>query len=359
MKKALIFLLSLAVVGAVFAQDAPTFTLGGSLQTGLVYQMGDDYVDPLIWNYADDAGKDAYRARLDGKAVNGSTGVKFRFQSDSGNDLFVKYAFAYVDLLDSLVTVQSGYGIDENNWRTTGDLEFDYEGSGVKVMVKPIEGLNFGAMLVAPTLNTKAVELGDATYIFGFAYAMAPFGVQAGAKFDLGEAQGVYGGFNYDGLIPGLTLTLETLYTVVDKIGDVATGATGLGDYSDFGVTKVVESVEYTTDMFDVGVYAYEFMYGDSDSDMGLKVKPYAAYKTGIYTVKLEVAYVNDEVSIMGDWTKVAFEKEDVSLISVKPTITVQFTDKTKLVSGYEYVAFTDMAADNAQKLFTNFRFDF
>jgi len=343
MKKALIFLLSLAVVGAVFAQDAPTFTLGGSLQTGFVYQMGDNKVDPVIWNFADDAGNDAYRLRVDGTAVNGNTGVKFRLQSDSEKDVFVKYAFTYVDLLEAMVTVQAGYGIDTNDWRTKGDDELDFEGSGVKVMVKPIDGLNLGGMVRLPDAEADAVELADAGYILGFAYAMAPLGVQGGLLAEEGELQAAYAGFDYADIIPGLSLYVETAFA-------------GLNEFSDFGVIQIDEKVKYVTGPIEAALVSYQWLYQNDDIDMGLKIKGSVSYTAGNLKPAIEVVYNNDEINIdkIDDMTK-----EDTTAITVKPTLEVKFTDKTKVVSGYEYVAYTDLTYDNTQKLFVNFRYDF
>jgi ribosomal protein L12E/L44/L45/RPP1/RPP2 len=374
MKKALIFLLSLAVVGAVFAQDTPSITFSGSLQTGLVYQMGDNYEDPLLWNYANDAGKDNIRLRFGAEAKSGANGAKFRLSSVAEDKVGVDYAFTYISLMDSMLLIQAGYKIDDNAWRTTGKGEFDYDPSGIKVQVKPIEGLNLGFAIGAPVKATGAVaaappapaydaiDIANATYIAGFAYAMAPFGIQAGLKMDMGEMMGVYGGFDYLELIPGLTLTAEAKAEVISEYDEggatkTKTYAAGLSDYSDFGRTTIVETVEYKADVLEAGVYAKQFLYGDSNVDMGLWVSPYVKYTVGINQLVLEVTWTNDEFEI--DSFKNSYVSlgadDEYSTLAIAPKVVTKFSDKAKLETGYTYVAQTDMEASDTQKLFLNF----
>jgi len=372
MKKALIFLLSLAVVGAVFAQTPPSITFSGSLQTGLVYQMGDNKVDPVLWNHPNDADKDNIRLRFGAEAKSGANGAKFRLSSVAEDKVGVDYAFTYINLMDSMVLIQAGYKIDDNAWRTTGKGEFDYDPSGIKVQIKPIEGLNLGFAIGAPVKETGAVaaaapapaydaiDVANATYIAGFAYSMAPFGIQAGLKMDMGEMQGVYGGFDYLELIPGLTLTAEAKMEVIADYADGPdagtdadkTYAAGLSDYSDWGRTTIVETVEYKADALEAGVYGKQFMYGSSDVDMGLWVSPYVKYTVGINQLVLEVTWTNDEYEIDKG---ASLKKPDYSTLAIAPKVVTKFTDKSKLETGFTYVAQTDMVADNTQKLFLNF----
>jgi hypothetical protein len=362
MKKALIFLLSLAVVGAVFAQDAPTLTFSGSLQTGVVYTMGDDVLDPMLVSYAKDADKLAYRLRLAGTAVNGNTGAKFRISSNgesTDKQVAVDFAWAYVDLLDAMVHIDLGYKVDDSIWRTKGDDELDYDvDNEAKVQIKAVEGLNFGFAIgfdpiaddaTTPLVDEEAAgpELADATFIGGVAYAMAPFGVQAGFKAAMGDLTAAYAGFDYTDVIPGLNVYLETELTKLE-------------DFSNIGKIQIDEKVKYVTGPIEVGLISYQYLYQNSDVDMGLIVKPYAAYTMGINTFKLEVTYNNDEASISGDYAGYVDAAEpEYSTLTVEPTITSQFTDKTKIVTGFKYVAFTDMAYDNRQWIYVNFRYDF
>jgi hypothetical protein len=365
MKKALIFLLSLAVVGAVFAADGPSLTFSGSLQTGLVYQMGDNYEDPIMWAYADDAGKDAYRLRLVGTAVNGNTGAKFRISSAATSAVALDYAWTYVDLMDAMLHLDVGYNIDDNAWRTKGDdeLDFDVSTGSLKLQVKPIEGLNLGGAIGMPAVAPKAavaanaatytlasaavpgVELADLTYIAGFAYAMAPFGVQAGLKADLGELTAAYAGFDYTDVIPGMSVYFETQLTTLE-------------DFSDNGRMQFDEKAKYVTGPIEVALISYQWMYQNSDKDFGLLVKGSASYAAGNVKPGIEVVYNNDETNLDKAKDLEAGETE-VTAITVKPTVEVKFTDKTKVVSGYEYVAYTNLNYDNSQKIFVNFRYDF
>jgi len=364
MKKALIFLLSLAVVGAVFAQDTPSLTFSGSLQTGLVYQMGDNYEDPIMWAFADDAGNDAYRLRLAGVAVNGNTGAKFRLSSNGESKVGVDYAWTYVDLMESMLHLDVGYKVDSTIWRTKGDDELDYDADAeVKVSILPIEGLNLGFAIGMPTAAPKAavaanaatytlasaavpgVELADLIYIGGFAYAMAPFGVQAGLKAAGGELTAAYAGFDYTDLTPGLTLYFETEMTKLE-------------DFSDNGRMQFDEKAKYVTGPIEAVLLSYQWLYQNSDVDFGLKVKGSVAYTMGTVVPGIEVVYNTDETNI--DQAKYLEAGEtDVTALTVKPTVTVNFTGKTKVVSGYEYVAYTNLVFDNTQKIFVNFRYDF
>jgi len=334
-----------------------------------VYQMGDDYDDPAVFAWADDAGKEAYRLRLVGTAVNGNTGAKFRISSAAASAVALDYAWTYVDLMDAMLHLDVGYNIDDNIWRTKGDDELDYDVStgSLKLQIKPIEGLNLGGQIgmpaaapkdavayvngtattpaVSPVAAIAAVDIADLTYIAGFAYAMAPFGVQAGLMATGGELTAAYAGFDYADVIPGMSLYFETQMTKLE-------------DFSDNGRMQFDEKVKYVTGPIEAALVSYQWMYQNSDSDFGLLLKGSVSYTAGSVIPGIEVVYNNDETNLEKAKYLEAGETE-VTAITVEPTITVKFTDKTKVVSGYEYVAYTNLNYDNSQKIYVNFRYDF
>ena len=354
MKKALIALLSLAVAGVLVAQDAPSLKFSGSLQTGVAYDMGDDVEDPVLSNYAEDAGAADYRLRLQGLYENGDAGLKFRLSSNGAAPaVTTDFAWGWVNLFDGMALVSSGYKIDNNSWRTTGDGEFDYEGTGLKVEVKPMDGLNLGFGVFA-----NGTELDVTPYVLGVKYDVAPITFAAGAKL-VEELQSVYAGVTYAG-VENVSLSFEGKVDVIDlsaTFPGLVEAPAGLSDYSDFGRTTLVQTVSYTKDALEAGVKAYEFLYGDSDIDMGLKITPWVAYTMDKNTFKLEVTYNNDEYEI--DELAGIMVEDEYSTLTLKPTVTTKFTDKAKLVTGYKYVAMTDMEFDNSQQFFLNFIFEF
>jgi hypothetical protein len=206
MKKisSLIVCFALLAAGTAFALDLPDalkipgLTVTGDVRTGLQVSGGtvDDYgklydadltnapetgaIDPKVFAFSDDLGTGVpFRAQLQLVWERDKLGVKtrFRYQPAASNVLTdklsdlnttVNKAFVYANLLDNKVKVSLGKGTDEawglfySNFGSGPTSGFDGN-DGVKLEVKPIDGLNIGAHYGAGNLFGNAPDYKEDT----------------------------------------------------------------------------------------------------------------------------------------------------------------------------------------------------
>jgi len=145
MKKLIVLLLAFAMVGAVFAADAPApaLTFNGYLNTGFQYDTTSD----LVKLYGAYAGKTS-RLRLNAAYTNGDFGVNFRYQSnDSATAPSVTQALVWGNLFNKMVTFKAGE-LNDYTWATPYNSFGNFDGqTGIQVQLKPIAGLNFGVFV--------------------------------------------------------------------------------------------------------------------------------------------------------------------------------------------------------------------
>ncbi|MDR2900632.1 MAG: hypothetical protein LBV20_03840 [Treponema sp.] len=216
MKKLLVVLLILAVAGGLFAQG---FTLGGVLKTGLSVK-GDD----VIVNHS---GDDLNRLDLNGAYAAEDFGVKFGLRSDNvGGKAFTSQAielynaYVWVDLFGDMANVKAGK-IDDGVWGSGGDVDKGFGGgSGLRLEVTPIAGLNFGAIFTAGEDAAAATQTKLADFFAGAA---------VGAQYDVDAFRFAVAakGFNSDidllfglnlKMVPGLTANLDgAFYDMFDE----------------------------------------------------------------------------------------------------------------------------------------------
>jgi hypothetical protein len=274
MKKALVGFLILAVSTGVFAQEEKEQGLkfSGALKTGIQFQTSNEKnvatdsekYDPSIRMYNDDAGEET-RFDLDGTFTKDNYGVVFRLRTDtviSGPNIGVHQAYVWADFLNQIINVKVG-SIDDSAWNSDGDEDFEYStGTGLRLEVKPIEGLNVGLFLNAPKdaktdyYNRSEEKYGIFWEDFEFffdddeeTYAI-PAGTLAehffletafGAKYE-SDAFYVAGGLRIDGKADGLATGDFYRWTTNDNLIAYGTGAhadQGLGAYVGFGVSAV------------------------------------------------------------------------------------------------------------------------
>jgi len=335
MKKALVALLALAVTGALIAQDAPSLKFSGYLNSGLEYdQLGS--ATGLLKSYAQDAGVVGYRMNLDGAYVNGNVGANFEMRSagDQGSAAYLmNFGYVWANLASNMVKVKAGL-VDDGSWNTAGDIGGDSgEGTGVLVLVMPMDGLNFGAGMYAD--NSKGIP-GDATYTAGFAYTMAKtVGLEASMKIQNSQAQSAIGGFQVL-MVPQLSAAFE--YQV-----------TNLYDFSNTGLNTITETLSYDLSPAKVGVTAYEWLSQDSSKDLGFKVNPWVSYTSGPFTPKLGVTYVSNDLS---DSTNYMFNgKADKNYsFQVKPQVTFAAGPNANIVAAYAFTSYGDNTVQNGIK---------
>jgi hypothetical protein len=215
MKKALVVLLILAVAGGLFAQE---LTWSGAVKTGLRFEADDgdkSGAQTKVRLYSDDADVIS-RFELNGAYAADNWGLKFRFRADNLTDVSVHQAYGWVTFLDDVVKLSVGK-IKDGTWGTQGIRGYDITGSGTRLEVTPIEGLNVGLILRVPD-NAIAVNLvsGDKDWFtvkqflgetaLGFSYA-SDF-ISAGASLEL------------DGTIDGLGTDDDTWFAPLGQPGD-------------------------------------------------------------------------------------------------------------------------------------------
>jgi len=329
MKKALVALLALAVTGALIAQDAPSLKFSGYLNSGLEYdQLGS--ATGKLKSYAQDANKPGYRMNLNGAYVNGNVGANFRLRSESGTPYAMNYGYVWANLASNMVKVKAGV-VDDGSWATAGDIGDDSgEGTGVLVLVMPMDGLNFGAGMYA---NDNKGTPADATYTAGFAYTMAnTVGLEASMRIENSKAKSAIGGFQVL-MVPQLSAAFE--YQV-----------TGLADFSNTGLNTITETLSYDLSPAKVGVTAYEWLSPDSSKDLGLKVNPWVSYTSGPFTPKLGVTYVSNDLS--DDSNKKGKADQNYSF-QVKPQVTFAAGPNASIVAAYAFTFYGDNTVQNAK----------
>ena len=303
MKKLIVLLLAVAMVGVAFAQDAaPALKLSGYLNTGFKYDSGTDLVK--LWgSYAGQIS----RLRLNAAYTNGDFGVNFRYQSnDSATAPSVTQALVWGNLFDKMVTFKAGK-LNDYTWATPYNSFGNFDGqTGVQVQVKPISGLNFGVFVpltaagATPTNTFKDMSIAGKYSAAGLADFLV--------NLNLGTAaNAVYGSVNVTAVenltaiveakITDITDVANTLY--LDQYVSYAMGDLSVGAYVDqtFGTPfgwSVTPEVDYV--MGDVELYA-SFMVGSGsvwsfDPSVSYtfneksSVKTYASYdNTSTFTV--------------------------------------------------------------------------
>jgi hypothetical protein len=262
MKKALVVLLILAVAGGVFAQD---LVWSGKIYTGLQWQKPDEGAAFVGLNNDDDD----YPTRLEFGAAytKDNYGLKFVIRNDNFtqiNGLSIPNAYVWADFLNKVLNLKFGL-IDDSVWVTEGDEGFHAStGGGLRLEVKPIEGLNAGIVLTLPngddnqaTGESFTVTKGNNPFYthvkyflpetaFGVQYESALFNAQAGVKLDsAGDGHQV---INKDVVnVPGITLaeTLNGMGATVGGGGNYMYDLDGDGTLDDTGIPAGYNSISY------------------------------------------------------------------------------------------------------------------
>jgi hypothetical protein len=369
MKKALVGFLILAVGAGAFGQsEEKGLKFGGALKTGFQFQADDtDAHDPSMRMYNDDAGKET-RFDLDGSYTQDNYGVVFRFRTDtlisSPTTIEVNQAYAWADFLNDMINMKVGK-IDDSVWKTSGDEGFHYStGSGLRLEVKPMAGLNLGVFINGPSdgfFTGKEIwldlEKGESSTVterylletaFGVKYETEAFNVAAGLKLD-GKGDGLT---QYDDVVKTKDTEGNTppdYRTIKDSekgmgayVGFGVTPMKGfnanveaqfnnLGGYDDYGWIWINETVSYAvTEPLEVGLVMHQRLFGSKALETGpkdpspyLTFKPYVSYALNDkWTVGLDVP--------LGFWTDII--KYD---IGVKPKLSYKVGDNASINGFY------------------------
>jgi len=194
MKKALIVLLILAVAGGLFAVD-----ISGNVGTGINFALTDEDI-PV-------SATEPVKGELNftGSGDDWGATLKTSATRPDGNAISIGDLNGWVNF--GMFTLSAGTG--RGGWGTAGAWEKKVDETvGVKLEIKPIDGLNFGFRLGYPNNGVKANKLANffqETGI-GVTYGADVWSAAAGVNLYSEETTGdgmdmsLYAGFKYTGL---------------------------------------------------------------------------------------------------------------------------------------------------------------
>jgi len=301
MKKALIVLLILAVAGGLFAQE---LTWNGAVGSGFVIDIIDGADDIGIKADDDDAGAPV-KARIGLAYGTRDWGLKLGTGADvgsgTGTSWWVHNAYGWMNLVGGMLNIKAGL-IDDGVWNTGNEVDENVStGTGVRLEVMPIPGLNFGAKLGYPTGTGYAAGkianfFGETA--FGVSYASDLFKASASMKLYSEESDPGTDGDSALGASKGKRTAIgETDFEAnfcfgfnVVGISIVLDGAIwGLGDYSNLGEFDVYEEFSFgVSNALKVGLLLGQALSGP-DGFVWFKAKPWVEFG------------VTDAVTVGGD----------------------------------------------------------
>jgi hypothetical protein len=361
MKKFLVVLMILAVAMGAFAQE---IAFSGQVETGVkITQTSGDGVANEDWNvlpYNDDSGIPG-RADLNVEGTLNNYGAKFKLRADwdggAAGYFSAPYAFAYGNFLGEKFKVSAGL-LDDSAWATGGDFDGYIDSGiwGVRFEIKPIAGLNVGFVLNNTGLAGN--EIGDffQETIIGAKYDIENlFSIVAAIKLD-SDGDEVKVGDPAD-TADDVELQFGIDIKAVENLTAIIDGAvTGLGDFSNSGLINAHEKFGYQiTDAIDAGILLTERIWGNSDNDFYLDIKPSFGYK------------INDLISIgLSGLYGFGNDGDDNynSLIKVTPSCTFN-VGPTATINGYYQLVLANKdvggtsAATTTNNIVVDFRYSF
>ena len=181
MKKALVILLSLFIVGGVFA-DAPTFAWAGYIESGFGMLQRDSDDDPIFGTVAPSAGVNGIRAQLQLTFTNAdqNAGVRLRLraQGEHINDVFFHQGWGWVRPFGDLIEFRAGRFVDDQltTMDPLQDTSLFINNVGMLTYIRPLGDMltiglgGFGARGVGtgtPWEGTTVGEGAEATHVHG------------------------------------------------------------------------------------------------------------------------------------------------------------------------------------------------
>jgi hypothetical protein len=359
--------LILAVAGGLFAQEV---SFSGIVETGVRIQKKDDEAGRVdIHNDNDDVRS---RARIQGTYDAETYGAKVGIGTDLGDNAekFVEIynAYAWYNFLNDIINVKAGL-IDDAVWNTGGTEDWDLSnGVGVRVEVKPIEGLNVGFFLTNSAGNTFGDDVaGDFLKETGIgaSYTSALFDLAVAFKLDSEvdgiaipdkavdflygylSGWGVYGGNKEDfkddlagsagaGIMgddadAGIEAIFGFAFKGLPALTAKAEGhAYNLGQFSDFGFLWLNEDVGYQIlDPLKAGVvFTQVFFVGDFKNDV--EIDPYLVFKP-------YVEYQINEPILVGLEAPIGLQDDVLDFeLGIKPWVKYLFNENAYIKAFYK-----------------------
>lgn len=191
MKKRVWQALFAAVAMTAWAQDtektgtASSWEITGEVKSGFEAKWADSGNTLRPWN---DEKKVPFRTRVQFDKTAEKSGVSIRLGADGFPGSYftpIGHAYGWIGFLDNNKIELSGGLLDNAKWGTLTDFHIDDSldnRNGLKLEIKPIEGLSFGVnFLYALGSGVAATKLEDGINepVFGIKYAVDSFGAAA------------------------------------------------------------------------------------------------------------------------------------------------------------------------------------
>jgi hypothetical protein len=356
MKKALVPLLILAAAGGLFAQE---LKFDGYLNSGLGFLSSDEEdADSALRAFGVDSEQWGYRFRLNGSFTGekGNAGVKFRFQSQSRVDagyFSIPYAYGWVSLLNSLITVTGGL-VDDGVWNSGGGILDDDVGEGLGALVKisPVGGLDLGTgayvlgynsggnnnVLLAADFSKVSVKPWHAKYTFNAGYAMpdlfkitAVLRLKNEVSYDEIQAPAVDPNAGRDE--SAKTIVAARLLAVPNLTAVVEGELDKLEHFNSAGLLNLYETVGYKIGGLAMGLNAVQYFSQAEETDIGLRFNPWVSYTIKSVVPRLDFVYFMAGVpDTQGKYHRKNYKtnyNDDFSILTVRPSVKFNFDSKT------------------------------
>jgi hypothetical protein len=313
MKKSLWVITGVLIIlggGVAFSQEVEIgrgkLVFNGRVASGVYFDINsttnkDGTFKILNMGYPDNPYENSLRADLSTTYTNENGGFTLGLRADDvinrlegGGGLFsVPQASGWFDLLNNKLRVRGGK-VADNIWGTMGLLNSEITAAGLRLEIKPVDGLNAGVFFTVPPkttdTNTIIVPSPKQTLmetIFGARYANPMFWVSALLQLDSDYDSAPVGSFD-----PAHPASFEdgqeiramagAGFTGIPKLGIIVEADVwGLGALSDQGRVDLRQTIIYTiTDKFRVDFRAQEllWLYND-DLEPWLEFKPLFTWK--------------------------------------------------------------------------------
>lgn len=279
MKKAIVLLLALAVLGsAAFAQE---LKFSGYLDTGVAY-FDDGTNDPTIGLWGDDSGTTT-RLNFQGAYTNQNVGATFRLRMqnvDTGSPaatpahsaVFVNRAWVWATMFDGMAKLQVGK-LGDYTWSSFGNDFGNFDtATGLQLQIMPVAGLNFGFFLPADGTVAQRALAEDA---FG--------DIALGASYALDGIGAFRAGFDLSPIDDSNMAYFSAKITAVEgfeflfdaQLKDIGNDVTGY--------TYLYQGIDYTKDALNVGIDLEQTIYADDAQEILLAFAPYISYDLGMF----------------------------------------------------------------------------
>jgi hypothetical protein len=330
MKKLLLVLLALTVLGVMAFADDVTWTYGATIKTGAQITVpSDGAIGARVYD-ADDSV--ASRVRFDAEAALGDFSAHIRVGGDFAGYIdfgsfgagtgpaadtygtFLNAWWVTGKFFDKMLEVRAG-NIDNSVTDTVNNGWGGSSVEGVQFVVAPISGLSiaYGLPLNAD-VNTFNANV--AMSKVGFAYSMPNL---ATVKFTYVNGRGdktssVYGGVRILA-VPNLTADLEF------QAANLGNKAVALANI------ELFENAQYAMGAFAPGIVVDEVLYNDSANKMQLYVKPYVDYT------------VSDTLMVGGNvkFTNNAGGVDKLQSLGIDPYVKFIFNSKAALKTDFAF----------------------